>query len=207
MQTADSIIATSQNAARLAREANDEALRRMESCPGHAAISESDEPFVSCAAVEPYTSCGPAAHGGVTVVETCSCGARRRINVNGRHVENGTWWMPMVDVPAVLTVEQAQARIDADAAREQTQHTASVDSRVLAMLPALRTEEGLRYSPDTTVRIVDATKQAVTVAIRERVTALSWGDLRTAAAQQDVALSALYQAILQVATERLEQEA
>lgn len=32
-----------------------------------------------------------AAHGGVCIVDTCSCGAERRTNVNGRHVEPGEW--------------------------------------------------------------------------------------------------------------------
>jgi len=33
----------------------------------------------------------PAAHGNVTLVETCRCGAERRTNVNGRHAEQGSW--------------------------------------------------------------------------------------------------------------------
>jgi hypothetical protein len=33
-----------------------------------------------------------AAHGGVCHTEVCSrCGARRRVNVNGLHVEYGPW--------------------------------------------------------------------------------------------------------------------
>jgi hypothetical protein len=32
-----------------------------------------------------------AAHGGYCRHETCSCGARRRVNVNGLNVERGRW--------------------------------------------------------------------------------------------------------------------
>lgn len=31
------------------------------------------------------------AHGGICRVETCSCGAVRRINVNHQHEEYGPW--------------------------------------------------------------------------------------------------------------------
>ncbi len=47
----------------------------------------------------PYT--GPvstnenrAAHGGICVVATCACGAQRRTNRNGNHVEAGRWVTP-----------------------------------------------------------------------------------------------------------------
>jgi len=34
----------------------------------------------------------PAAHGGVCVCDEClQCGARRSVNVNGKHVEYGGW--------------------------------------------------------------------------------------------------------------------
>lgn len=32
-----------------------------------------------------------AAHGNVCVVDTCRCGAERKTNVNGRHIERGPW--------------------------------------------------------------------------------------------------------------------
>jgi hypothetical protein len=32
-----------------------------------------------------------AAHGGIRYDETCSCGAKRSTNVNGRHRELGPW--------------------------------------------------------------------------------------------------------------------
>lgn len=47
----------------------------------------------------PYT--GPvstrenrAAHGGVCVVDVCKCGAERRTNSNGGHLERGPWVQP-----------------------------------------------------------------------------------------------------------------
>lgn len=33
----------------------------------------------------------PAAHGGITRTEHCSCGAVRRVNVNFGHIESGPW--------------------------------------------------------------------------------------------------------------------
>ena len=45
--------------------------------------------FAYC--VAPY-DCTPAAHGGVTHIETCKCGATRRINSTGSHREEvGAW--------------------------------------------------------------------------------------------------------------------
>ena len=35
--------------------------------------------------------CVPGSHGGVTYLETCSCGAARRVNSNGRYVEREPW--------------------------------------------------------------------------------------------------------------------
>lgn len=36
----------------------------------------------------------PRAHGGVRHVDSCSCGARRVTNSNGRHQEQGPWYVP-----------------------------------------------------------------------------------------------------------------
>lgn len=33
----------------------------------------------------------PRAHGGVTIVQTCRCGAHRKINSNGGQLERGFW--------------------------------------------------------------------------------------------------------------------
>ena len=38
-------------------------------------------------------NCGTA-HGGVTYRETCSCGAERLVESNGRHEANSGWYMP-----------------------------------------------------------------------------------------------------------------
>jgi hypothetical protein len=32
-----------------------------------------------------------AAHGNITRIDRCSCGAERRTNINGRHKERGPW--------------------------------------------------------------------------------------------------------------------
>lgn len=34
----------------------------------------------------------PAAHGCITEIDYCTCGARRETNVNGLHVEVGAWY-------------------------------------------------------------------------------------------------------------------
>lgn len=36
----------------------------------------------------------PSAHGGVTEIQECTCGAQRRVNINGAHEEIGSWDMP-----------------------------------------------------------------------------------------------------------------
>jgi hypothetical protein len=41
-----------------------------------------------------------AAHGNVTVVERCACGATRETNINGRHVERGAWMQPEWSIEA-----------------------------------------------------------------------------------------------------------
>lgn len=40
----------------------------------------------------------PIAHHGVTMTETCACGAQRRTNVNGPHLERGPWYRPAPQV-------------------------------------------------------------------------------------------------------------
>lgn len=32
-----------------------------------------------------------SAHGNITRVDTCSCGAIRSTNINGNHIERGQW--------------------------------------------------------------------------------------------------------------------
>lgn len=36
-------------------------------------------------------ACTPAAHGNVTLVDLCRCGATRKTTVNGKHEERGEW--------------------------------------------------------------------------------------------------------------------
>jgi hypothetical protein len=31
------------------------------------------------------------AHGNICVIDTCSCGAVRKTNINGNHIERGPW--------------------------------------------------------------------------------------------------------------------
>lgn len=38
-----------------------------------------------------------AAHGGKSYLQTCSCGAIRETNENGRHVELGAWYRPTAE--------------------------------------------------------------------------------------------------------------
>lgn len=33
----------------------------------------------------------PAAHGNITQIDRCRCGAERRTNINQHHVERGEW--------------------------------------------------------------------------------------------------------------------
>lgn len=56
----------------------------------HKAEKSTDRPFMGAVS----TNENRAAHGGICVVETCQCGATRRTNVNGRHVEAGKWVAP-----------------------------------------------------------------------------------------------------------------
>jgi len=32
-----------------------------------------------------------AAHGNITAIDYCRCGATKRTNINGRHLERGKW--------------------------------------------------------------------------------------------------------------------
>jgi hypothetical protein len=51
-------------------------------------------------AVHPYTEENPAAHGNICVTEQCTrCGADRLKNINGNHVEYGTWGPSHVEQP------------------------------------------------------------------------------------------------------------
>jgi len=54
----------------------------------HRSATHRTIPFSGPVAVQKQN---PAAHGNVTVVSTCRCGAERRTNVNGQHSERGEW--------------------------------------------------------------------------------------------------------------------
>lgn len=53
----------------------------------HKAISE----IVRCFSGAVSRHENRAAHGGVTIIATCKCGAERQTNVNGNHYERGQW--------------------------------------------------------------------------------------------------------------------
>lgn len=42
--------------------------------------------------------CNPAAHGGIEERAVCTCGAERRTNINGTHLERGAWTLPRPQV-------------------------------------------------------------------------------------------------------------
>jgi hypothetical protein len=54
----------------------------------HHPICQQERCFSGC--VDPH-DCTPAAHGGMTYRDVCSCGAERATNVNGTHEEEGPW--------------------------------------------------------------------------------------------------------------------
>ena len=56
----------------------------------HQVIRTETRPFTGPVAAKQ----NPAAHGGVTLVHYCACGATRRTNQNGRHIERGPWQEP-----------------------------------------------------------------------------------------------------------------
>lgn len=54
----------------------------------HSAETDTDRPYSG-----PIYSARPnrRAHGGITRVEQCACGATRSININNSHRETGSW--------------------------------------------------------------------------------------------------------------------
>jgi hypothetical protein len=40
------------------------------------------------------SQCVPEAHGNIVRIDICACGAVRRLNVNGQHVESSGWRKP-----------------------------------------------------------------------------------------------------------------
>lgn len=72
-------------------------VMRVVACPKHVADSTRTEGFSHAVAEVAGADGGfassnnPSAHGGICLVDTCSCGATRRSNVNGKHAEIGVW--------------------------------------------------------------------------------------------------------------------
>lgn len=56
----------------------------------HRAVPSRSDDRCYAGCVDP-DRCQPAAHGCVTIIDVCRCGARRHTNANGRHVEYGPW--------------------------------------------------------------------------------------------------------------------
>lgn len=54
----------------------------------HKAVYEEDRAFMYPVAAGEEN---PAAHGNITRHQWCSCGATRKVNINGRHREIGPW--------------------------------------------------------------------------------------------------------------------
>jgi len=56
----------------------------------HTAATRTETPYRGTAAGARREN--PAAHGSLTIVETCDCGATREVAANGRHRELGRWY-------------------------------------------------------------------------------------------------------------------
>ena len=63
----------------------------------HVAVKEREECFTRCVA---FNKCDPRSHGNVCRIETCSCGASRRINSNQGFREKSEWIIPKPGVAA-----------------------------------------------------------------------------------------------------------
>ena len=55
--------------------------------------------FPYLAPIDPCRVRNLAAHGGITRVETCGCGAVRKLNINGQHIEAGEWLLGKKETP------------------------------------------------------------------------------------------------------------
>lgn len=68
-------------------------------------------PFTASVAFGSGSNYNPAAHGGVSYVETCdACGARRSVNQNGRHSELGHWGADLATRRELLAAAARKAR-------------------------------------------------------------------------------------------------
>ena len=79
--------------ARRRRDAN----TRVAQCTGHAPRTSSTVGWTECV-LDYHQQFGHAgaSHGGVPHVETCRCGAERKIETNGRHSDAGHWHPPVI---------------------------------------------------------------------------------------------------------------
>lgn len=57
-------------------------------------VRESRTHAWSACIAKPHQHCDGSAHGGVTFVEKCECGAVRKIESNGKHTLAGIWYFP-----------------------------------------------------------------------------------------------------------------
>lgn len=55
----------------------------------HKATTTTEGPFVAPVALPAYQN--RAAHGGICRTETCTCGATRKVLINGHHRESSPW--------------------------------------------------------------------------------------------------------------------
>jgi len=73
-------------------EENELVRRQMQREHQHEATQVSEpRPFVGGLGRRALDNENRAAHGGVSFIETCECGAWRYVNENGAHVEYGPW--------------------------------------------------------------------------------------------------------------------
>ena len=72
-------------------------IRHMKGLTGHKhapATTSELVGYISC--VCPYGDCAPRSHGGVSYVETCSCGATRAVNSTGFGREEHSDWLDSI---------------------------------------------------------------------------------------------------------------
>lgn len=71
----------------------------MESSHKHRNVPKLTRTYGFSGCVAPH-NCNPASHGGVVDLEECSCGATRSLNINGSHIERGSWTEAAKEAPA-----------------------------------------------------------------------------------------------------------
>lgn len=66
-------------------------LAAVRACTGHKAVRETVRGYTGGVAVHLYKEQEPRAAGGITLHQTCACGAERRVNENAGYQELGVW--------------------------------------------------------------------------------------------------------------------